>query len=57
MTSFNQYCGWVVVFNLRGYNLVSERIGFEYFGYVGSGVYHNGFISLDRDNCVCSMLM
>lgn len=40
----------------RAYNLVSKRTGFEYFGYVESGYYHNGFVSLDRDICMYGML-
>ena len=27
-------------------NLISERTGVEYLGYMGSGCYHNGFVSL-----------
>ena len=48
------------------YNLVSERTGFEFFGYVGSDLYLNGFVSLDRDldvllyaymiTCLCDYL-
>ena len=38
------------------YNLVSKRTEFEYFGYVGSGSYHNGFILLDEDVCMFVIL-
>ena len=37
--------------------MVSERTGFEYFGYVGSDKTHNGFVSLGRDFDVVSYAM
>ena len=37
--------------------MVSERSGFEYFGYVGSDEDHNVFVSLDRDLDVVSYAM
>ena len=37
--------------------MVSERTGFEYFGYVGSDMDHNGIVSLARDLDVVSYAM